>query len=266
MNPCPKCQRKPVSVASPRCNFCGAALKDGDLDWVAMQAKAQADHIESNKSLARLRPLLSKSQRTAAVRLLYTGPAGAEIPMLREIAASFANEYAESLAENACRCHCGNLATRLVQMEWTFDIEFGTEYNAGHAAFLLVGIIAWSKKMMTSEFSTYHVACPTCAASAFVSKSTFERAIEHVPAPFRRKRATVYDHRAKIIAQPASAIGPVDPVEKALYYLIVGEQEKGPFSFFQLSQLIESKSVSYSSAVRLEGASELVTIESILGK
>ncbi len=255
-----------MSIASPRCNFCGAALKDGDLDWAAMQSKSQAEYIEANKNQPRLRPLLTKVQRTAAIRLLYTGPAGAEIPMLHEITESFAHDYAELGARKSDRCHFGKSASRLIRVEWTFDIDFGAEYNVGHAAFLLVGIIAWSKKRMTSEFSTYHVACPICAETDFASKSAFEKAIEPVPAPLRRKRHSASKHFAIIAAQSGLGAIPAEEVEEARFYLIVEDCEKGAFSASQLVQLVESGRVSMGSTIRIEGAVAPVTVESILKK
>lgn len=196
MTPCPKCQRPPVSVSSPRCNYCGAAFKEGEKDWAATEAGNRIKHIEQNKNLARLRSLLTKAQRAMAIPLLHTGPVSGVISMLGEIAEAFAHDYSESNAQKGTHCHCGAIASQGVHLNWSYEVQTQKEFYAGHITTHSVRAFGWNQKTLASEFSTFHVACPTCAKNAFSSKAAFEKTVEVLPTHFRHRGASIYGHAA----------------------------------------------------------------------
>jgi len=241
-------------------------MREGGLDWSSVQVKNQADHIATNKGLVRLLPHLSKSQRMEACRRLSSGPKSGELSLLQEIIEAMVQDYGEAEARARDRCHCGGPASRLVQFDWAFVKHKRSEYKRWYAFFLLVGLIVWKRKMVSFEFSTYHAACPTCANTAFGSKSAFEKAIESVPDDFRGKRGPVYPFVPILASVPVAAVATNDLSEAPLYYLVGSDREKGPFSIDQLKQLIEASRLDASSRLRSEGSSDLVSVASILGK
>ena len=245
-------------------------MRDGELDWEAAAAKHHADQAESNRTAAPFKQPLSRQGRGFALRALSQGSGSkADIATtLCDVAESLAHEFSGERADTRTHCHCGALADRQAQVDWEFESLVTREVTAKNVAlFFGLGMISWQNNSLRTTFSTFHAACPACAATAFSSKRSFEKVVEPLPECFRRKGTHFYAHAPKLpVEKPSSFARAPAEEEPADYYLVVGAVEKGPFTVAQLRQLAGLGRVDRSAPVRREGQETLTGLGEILDR